>query len=514
LTELVELTVAMLDADTYPHDVDALELIETHLSWVFLTGAYVYKVKKPVNFDFVDFSTRALRRHFCEEEVRCNRGFAPDLYLGVAMIVQVGDAIRVAWDTSETTGNVIDYAVRMRQFDGALQADVLLENGELSVVEMRAFGRRLASQHAELPVLDLPYDPGEAMVENFATLKALPCTQPWRDEIAALEHQTEMQLAVNSGFLQRRRQEDHVRECHGDLHLSNLARLQDGITAFDCLEFDVDLRNIDVWCDAAFLFMDCAVRGRADLGYAFVDGYLDESGDYHGVELLPMFAAYRSVVRAKIAALRFEQSGDAVSRQKLATHLAWPLQQHARPTGNLYVTCGLSGSGKSYWADQLVSEIQSLRLRSDVMRKSQHGLAPLDRSESTVGGGLYASDASSRVYESLAEHAASLLSQGEHVIVDAACLKFRQREQLYAAAHALGASVQLLYFTAPRDELQSRIASRSARGGDPSEADAAVLAWQVENFEVPSADEPVIELDTTTLELARLRGLLDEPKTG
>jgi aminoglycoside phosphotransferase family enzyme len=329
----------MLDADTYPHEVDALELIETHLSWVFLTGAYVYKVKKPVNFDFVDFSTLALRRHFCEEEVRCNRGFAPDL---------------------------------------------------LSVVEMRAFGRRLASQHAGLPVLDMPYDPGEAMVENFATLKALPCTQPWRDQIAALEHQTEMQLAVNSGFLHRRRQEDHVRECHGDLHLSNLARLQDGITAFDCLEFDVDLRNIDVWCDAAFLFMDCAVRGCAELGYAFVDGYLDESGDYDGVALLPMFAAYRSVVRAKIAALRFEQSADAASRQKLATHLTWPLDQYARPTGNLYITCGLSGSGKSFWADQLVPEIQSLRLRSDVMRKSQHGLAPLDLSDSAVGGGLYA----------------------------------------------------------------------------------------------------------------------------
>jgi len=486
-------------------------LIETHLSWVFLTGSCVYKVKKPVQFDFVDFSTLALRRHFCTEEVRCNRSFAPGLYLGVAVIVRGSHGrIVVRLEGAEPEDEIIDYAVRMRQFDGALQADVLLETGGLSVVEMRAFGSRLALQHADLPELELPYDPGKAMVDNFTTLKSLTCTHAWRDQISALEHHTEMRLAANSEFLQARREGHFVRECHGDLHLSNLARLRDGITAFDCLEFDVELRNIDVWCDVGFLFMDCAVRGRADLGYGFVDGYLDGSGDYDGVELLPMFAAYRSVVRAKIAALRFEQSQEEASRRKMETHLQWPLQQRARPTGTLWITCGLSGSGKSYWADRLVPELAALRLRSDVMRKTQHGLAPLDESGSEVGKGLYRSGFSERVYESLGEHAANLLSQGEHVIVDAACLQSRQRELLYAAANAIGASAHLLYFTAPSDVLRNRIAARSTQGADPSEADEDVLAWQEDTFEKPRDNEPVIELDTTTLSFQQLCRMLDE----
>jgi len=286
--------------------------------------------------------------------------------------------------------------------------------------------------------------------------------------------------------------------------------LDGGITAFDCLEFDVALRNIDVWCDAGFLFMDCGIRGRADLGYAFVDGYLDGSGDYDGVELLPMFAAYRSVVRAKIAALRYEQVPDDAVRRKLEIHLGWPLEQAARPTGTLWVTCGLSGSGKSYWADQLVPEFPALRLRSDVMRKSLHGLAPLDDSGSGVGEGIYESGRSEAVYAGLADHAANLLGQGEHVIVDAACLKSRQRSILYDAARNLGATCRLLYFTAPEPVLRQRIAARAAQGGDPSEADAEVLGWQIESFEPPGPDEPVVELATPSLSLAKLRRMLNE----
>ncbi len=510
---MLSLPEALLNPAVYPHAVEQVELIETHLSWVFLTGDYVYKVKKPVHFDFVDFSSLARRRYFCTEEVRCNRAFAPELYLGVVAIVPAeasGDGA-MNWVVQPLTdanqGHALEYAVRMQQFDGALQADHLLAAGALEPSEMRRFGARLASQHAQLPVLNRPYDAGEAILDNFTTLRGTAVGQTL-PQIQQLQDVAQKQLETFDGLLKARHAARCVRECHGDLHLSNLARLQDGLTAFDCLEFDEDLRNIDFWCDAGFLFMDCCVRQREDLAYAFVDGYLDAGGDYQGVQLLPMFADYRSVVRAKIAALRYEQTGADEDQSRLLMHLDWPLHRQDRPLGALWVMCGLSGSGKSYWAERLVPTMPAIRLRSDVLRKATHGLDRLQPSGSEVGEGIYQAHHSAALYESLAQHAAPLLTQGEHVLVDAACLRQAQRQTLYDVAHAVGAKVHLIYCTAPEGLLRKRIQSRAQIGTDPSEADQAVLDWQLDHFELPGADEPVVTVDTSAMSVERLLQLL------
>ena len=496
---------ALAKAGAYPHPVSSVHLIETHLSWVFLTGEYVYKVKKPVHFDFVDFSTLSRRHHFCLEEVRCNRAFAPRLYLGVAAIIadEVG-RLQVVIEAPEDESAVIDYAVRMRQFDTQLQADRLLEAGQLHVSDMRQFGRRLASQHAQLPELDAPYLPGEAILDNFVTLRGSVLGEELSAQLQPLEAYAREQLKAFEELLARRHARHFVRECHGDLHLSNLARLEDGITAFDCLEFDEGLRNIDFWCDSGFLFMDCCVRDRKDLAYAFVDGYLDVSGDYEGAQLLPMFASYRSVVRAKVAALRHEQSGAAGDRARVDLHLRWSQEWQNRPTGKLWVMCGLSGSGKSYWAEQLLPQLPGVRLRSDVLRKTQHGLDPLQSSGSGVGEGLYRPQSSAQVYDTLAQHALALLELGENVIVDAACLHRAQRQLFYEAARSIGANVDLLFCTAEQALLRERIRKRQSAHKDPSEADLAVLDWQLENFAAPTADEPVITIDTADMSLPRL----------
>jgi aminoglycoside phosphotransferase family enzyme/predicted kinase len=500
---------ALTNPQAYAHSVDQVNLIETHLSWVFLTGTYVYKVKKPVCFDFVDFSSLAKRQFFCAEEVRCNEAFAPELYLGVVPIVLRSDGrVVVSPESVLSDDEIIEYAVHMLEFDGDLQADRLLEHDQLGVLEIREFGAKLAAQHTQLPELSASYEPGQAITDNFASLRGLTCIEPFEELLNTLEGEARSQLDRTRDDLQERRHQHWVRECHGDLHLSNLARLENGLTAFDCLEFDESLRHIDVWCDAGFLFMDCCVRDRADLAYAFVDGYLDESGDYAGVGLLPMFAAYRSMVRAKIAALRFEQAQEVEVFEKLERHLQWPLARKLRGPGRLFVTCGLAGSGKSYWAEQLVSALPAIRLRSDVLRKSQHGMAPLAHSESGLGENLYKSSASEAVYSSLAEHAATLLALGEHVIVDAACLKKAQRMVLYDAAQNVGSGVSLLHFTAPLDVLRARIYSRGVAGDDPSEADVAVLDWQLTAAEMPTESEPLIELDSTEMTMPKLMALL------
>jgi uncharacterized protein len=506
---LSSLPTALLDTAAYPHAVADITLIETHMSWVFLTGEYVYKVKKPIHFDFVDFSSLTRRRYFCEEEVRCNRTFAPQLYLGVVPIMSTVEGDLYVGDPRSPADVVVDYAVHMKAFAGECQADRLLARGELQLDEMRAFGARLAVQHQALPELDIPYSPQQAIFENFTTLQDTQLGQRFASELDALHAQAREQVGQFGEYLQTRQRQHYVRECHGDLHLSNLARLDSGITAFDCLEFDQDLRNIDIWCDSGFLFMDCCVRERADLAYAFVDGYLDVSVDYAGLQLLPMFAAYRSVVRAKIAALRYDQVQDEQVMAKLQLHLQWPLQQARRPTGRLWITCGLSGSGKSFWAKQLVATLPALRIRSDLQRKSMHGLTPLDASDSGVGAGMYDRDKSINVYKAMAQHAVNLLNQGEDVIIDAACLRRDQRDILYRTANEAGAAASLLYFTATEATLQARIQTRAEQGDDPSEADTSVLAWQMDHFEYPLEEEKAIHLDTENLSIDRLMALLE-----
>jgi aminoglycoside phosphotransferase family enzyme/predicted kinase len=498
---------ALKNTQCYAHTTAQIKLIETHLSWVFLTGDYVYKVKKPVNFDFVDFSTLERRLYFCHEEVRCNALFAPELYLGVVCIVRRAGEVLVV-SKAEHGDEIVDYAVQMYQFDDALQADKLLQAGQLTLQEMREFGVRLGSQHLSLPELTADYRPGEAILDNFDTLHKIPEVAPYREKLVQLEHQARAELKRYADLLNDRREQHWVRECHGDLHLSNLARLSHGITAFDCLEFDESLRHIDFWCDAGFLFMDCCNRDRADLAYAFVDGYLSATVDYQGLLLLPMFAAYRSVVRAKIAGLRFAQAHEPEVQEKLIAHLNWPLNRLKRPLGRIYVTCGLSGSGKSYWAERLLPTLPALRLRSDLWRKASHGLSSRADSGSSLGSGLYAADQSEAVYVELGQLAGALAERREHVIVDVAALRHSQRQILYEAAAEVGAQITLLYFTAPKPVLRERITQRYVSGEDPSEADHAVLNWQLENFEAPRADEHAVHLDSTNLDLEKLRAAL------
>jgi predicted kinase len=307
-------------------------------------------------------------------------------------------------------------------------------------------------------------------------------------------------------LLSRRHRDGFIRECHGDLHLQNMVLTEKGIRAFDCLEFDRALRVIDMWSDAAFLVMDCCVRGREDLGYAFIDGYLDQSGDYVGVALLPLYARYRAMVRAKVAALQLEQSFASRKLDMLNALVAWATRQHSRGPGRLIVTCGVSGSGKSFWAAQLAPVLPAIRLRSDVLRKYRHGLPPTGDSGSAVAGGIYGEQSTRDVYEQLAALARELLQRGENVIVDCTNLHVWQRELFYAAAQAARSSCVLLHFSASKDVLQQRIAQRRAQADDASEADLDVLEWQLAEQEPPSASEPVVRIDS---EQASLRQIVE-----
>ncbi len=526
---LPESLSALLSSAAYPHACAPIELVETHISWVLLTGDIAYKLKKPVRFSFVDFSTLDRRAHFCREELRCNRAFAPNLYLDVVPVTRSPNGgVQIAGE-----GDVLEWAVKMRQFPAQRQLDRLLAVDGVSLSMLRDFGARLALQHQALPSLKFAADADlqqalqkrvvSPIEENFDSLRDQPLTKVQNQQLTLCAQAARADLAALHQRILTRLRNGFVRECHGDLHLSNLVGLEGGVTAFDCLEFNPNLRWIDTVSDIAFLFMDCLVRGRSDLGYAFVDGYADASGDYDGLVLLPFYAAYRSMVRAKVAALELAQIGDDPESRRgparrLDTHLGWTARWYQRRTSAressgrplLVLMCGLSGSGKSYVATRLVPQLGALRLRSDVLRKAQAGLARDARSGSALDQGLYAAERVDAVYATLADLAILLLQAGETVILDATFLSAQRRQTLLEAAWSGKVPAVVLYCHASLEVLRNRVDSREATGDDASEAGLPVLEAQRRRFEEPEQPEPVMRIDTgADLDIANLAARLN-----
>ncbi len=493
---------ALVDAlrkpDAYPHPCDEIRLFETHISWVFLTGEFAYKVKKPVDFGFLDFSTLPKRRFYCEEECRCNSNFAPELYCGVVCIsVDPGGRFHVGDDS-----DVVEFAVKMRQFDDANQLDHLLERNQLDAQMLRRFATDIAAVYHDLPALtdDVAVNQRDRIIhplcENFRTLVASPSTQDYRATIDRLRTwSVDTYEQLQAGFIDRAR-DGWIRERHGDLHLSNLVLTDDGIRAFDCIEFSADLRRIDAISDIAFLFMDCAVRDRQDLAYAFVDGYLEATGDYSGAQLLRFYAVYRSLVRAKVAALQLNQSFDEDATARLDKHIKWASNIVEQGVGTITLMCGVSGSGKSWLAAQLVAELPGIRIRSDIVRRQLAGLDRTQCSGSKLSGGIYKPEISKTVYARLLELTEELVTAGENVIVDATFLSRTDRAAFESLAAMHDSRCCVVLCEAPPDVLRQRVIQRLTDGDDPSEATTAVVENQFNKFEEPGPGERTIHVGT------------------
>ncbi|MDZ7769262.1 MAG: AAA family ATPase [Woeseiaceae bacterium] len=472
-----DLVAGLLSPEAYPHAVERVELVQTHISWVLLTGEFAYKVKKPVELGFLDFRQLGQRRYFCEEELRLNRFWAPDLYLDVVPIVQQDGCPRVGGN-----GPAIEYAVRMRQFDQALRLDNQLEASRLSADDMLELATEVAARHhvAERvgPAKRLQRVTRRLMWDNFDDLVG----EVPQERIAALHRWTKASLSLHETQLRERCDKGFYRECHGDLHLGNIVRLAGGIRAFDCIEFSEDLRRIDVVADYGFLVMDLEARGRIDLAYTFLNRYLEVCGDYGGVTLLPLYVVYRCLVRAKVAAIRRRERALGESRDEdTATleHYCELAQAWTRPrTPVLVVMTGLSGSGKTWLSTRLLTALPALRIRSDLERKRLYGLEEKADSHSGIASGLYDRTADHAVYERVFECARSVLVAGFDLIVDAAFLDAGSRKQARQLAAECGAGFVLVQAAAPLSVLQERLQRRAAAGSDASEAGLAVLQHQ------------------------------------
>jgi uncharacterized protein len=472
---------ALRDPACYPHSVDTVEILQTHISWVLLTGEFVYKIKKPVNFGFLDFSTLARRRFFCEEELRLNRQFSPQLYLGLSGLH--GDKAAPRLDGS---GELFEYAVKMRAFPQAQRLDQLLAAGLLTPSQMDELGADLASFHARARRVLLDVEAGiyAPMRDNFICLRELAPAEV--ATLDALQAWSEQQWQTEQARFAARAAAGFGRECHGDLHLQNIALFGQRLCLFDGIEFSPALREIDVISELAFLLMDLRAHGASTLAARLCNAYFEHSGDYEGAALLRFYQVYRALVRAKVAAL----SG---AWETCRGYLAQAQKDSQPPRPFLLVVGGLSGSGKTTLSQVLLEQFGALRLRSDLERKRLFGLAPLTRAPAE----LYQAEASARTYARLAELSAAMLAAGHVVIVDAACLRRAQRDSLRATAMHAGVPFGLLWLQADSATLYARVAARARAGNDASDADAVVLTQQLAQQEIPADEEECLVVSET-----------------
>jgi aminoglycoside phosphotransferase family enzyme/predicted kinase len=483
-TSLPPFIEALHDPACYPHPVTTVAVVETHISWVLLTGPYAYKIKKPVALGFLDFSTLTKRRDYCEAELRLNRRLAPSLYLEIVAITGTPAQPRLGGP-----GEPFEYAVKMVQFPQEAQLDRMLARGTLRPDHIDALAQELAGFHARITVADTdsrfgaPEQVYHPMKENFDQIRPRVAS-PFHPQLERLQTWSECAHARLTPALIARRCDGFIRECHGDAHLGNMAWLDDKVVIFDCLEFNENLRWIDVMSEVAFTAMDLDDRERPDLARRFLNDYLEHSGDYAALELLRFYQVYRALVRAKVAVIRLNQAGlsteerGQIDRQyRSYADLAERYTQTVAPA--LLITHGLSGAGKTSVSQGLVEGLGAVRLRSDIERKRLHGLAAQDRSHSGLDRGLYTAGASEQTYQRLAQLARTVLASGFPVIVDATFLKHSQRIVFLNLAETLHVPFAILDVHAPEATLRARIGARERVGADASEATGAVLERQL-----------------------------------
>lgn len=491
-------------ADAWPGDPGRVELIETHISRLFLTARRVYKVKKPLRLDFLDYSTAALRRRFCHEEVRLNRRLAPTTYLGVVPLTRPeGDRWHLAGD-----GPPLEWAVEMRRLPAAGMLDRRLEHGEIDnamldgIADLLVRFHRAANAGAEVRRHGTPAAVGELIEDNLRELEAFvgetgPLPVPLHDFLGSRARGF---LAASDSLLRRRVAQGCIREGHGDLHAGNLCLTEEGWVVYDCIEFSQRFRCGDRALDLAFLAMDLDRRGFHAFSEYLVRRYAELAGDSDLRALLPFYKAYRAAVRGKVACLGAEGlSGGARTEALREAATYFQLAASYDLPACLVLTCGLPASGKSWLARALAARWGAAWLRSDVRRKSLAGVA-LRHGDRAAGAtpGLYSAEMTRRTYRSLEERAAQQLSRGRSVVVDATFARAAWRTAFLDLAREHGVPAYVVHLQVSEEAVRRRLERRRDDPGDPSDADLEVYRRARETFEEPDEVPDRLLIRTTT----------------
>lgn len=496
---------SLSDPAVWPDRPARVECVETHISWVFLTRDFAWKIKKPVSFDFLDFSTLQRRKHFCDEELRLNRRTAAELYLGVVPICG-----SIAAPVIDGLGEPIEFAVKMRRFDQSGLLSRMAAEKRLTPIMIDALAETIADFHSTIPqsscesAYGRPTDIEQDALDNFAAIEQL--TNGDESHEAAVRHLKRWTIAEGqrlSPTLLQRRADGFVRECHGDLHLGNIVEIDGRPSLFDCVEFNPAFRWIDVISEIAFLVMDLEEHGEERFARRFLNRYLERTGDYGGLEVLRYYLVYRAMVRAKIDMIRLrDRSQSAAQRRVLlkefGAYLSIADHDAEQSPPALLIMHGLAGSGKTTMSQRIIEHSPAIRIRSDIERKRLHGIGETDRTSGAGVDRLYSPGTNRRTYAHLASMATTVIQAGFPVVVDATFLRAEERDQFRDLARQLDVPFRIVACTASEKELLARVASREDGDRDASDAGVAVLRKQLQietGISRESADE-LITVDT------------------
>ena len=499
--------LGLKNPECYPHPVTQIQLIETHISWVLLTGPFAYKIKKPVHYSFVDFSTLEKRRWFCEEEVRLNKRLAPDVYMGIVRLTGSPTTPKI-----EGQGDPFEFAVKMKQFPEDQGINWILSKGRKVETCILQLADRIASFHEDIEKAgehthygnpDMVWQPMKECLHDLPLNLLTSTTQECLAQIKKWLYQEWQDLF--DVFLQRRRA-GFVRECHGDLHLGNIVFFKEKVCVFDALEFEPRLRWIDVMSEVAFLVMDLEHHGRQDLAFLFVNRYLELTGDYEGLKVLRLYQVYRALVRAKVSGLRLAQlEENSFEKEKVKVDMENYIQlAHRSLAGRspvLALMHGVSGSGKTTVSTHIVKAMGAVRLRSDVERKRLFSEQLLPQDICKKNSDLYHPSMTIRTYEHIQDLARTLLQAGFFVVIDAAFLRKDQRVLFRELAKEQVCPCFIVDVCAPTSVLSKRIEKRSREGRDVSDATVEIMKLQKETEDIFTQEElpHVIGVDSTSL---------------
>ncbi|MRR33590.1 kinase [bacterium] len=496
---------ALLDPAAYDETTSCVRLVQTHVSFLFITDHHVYKIKKPVDFGFLNFTTLDRRRFYCEEEVRLNRRLCPDIYLGVVELRETPDGV-----TFGGRGSVLEYAVKMKRLPAERMLDRLLDEGKVSGEEMRDIARTIGEFHLRAERSGEIDGYGSVEVirrnweENFRQVADFVPETLDRKDLLLIRDWVERFIGENSTLFEARVAAGCIRDCDGDIHGENIC-LTDRVYIFDCIEFNPRFRYSDTAADIAFLLMDVEYRGRRDLAEILLDEYLRTTGDQGVKGVLDFYLVYRAVVRGKVESFRLRDPQiSAEDKQRAAERAArhfrlargYILRRRLKP--GLAVFCGLMGAGKSTLARELSFQLGLELVSSDVLRKELAGLSSTARRRDGYNEGLYSVASTIATYDEMYRRAETALRAGRGIVIDASFSRRSERLRFAALARATGVPFALIHAVCTEDVVKRRLESRAEDPYEPSDGRWELLSLQRRDFEPLSPPEDSwVEMDTS-----------------